>query len=176
MKDILSMSNEIKFVKATEDDIHRVYDMMIRTKMDAIGKGIFQWTDTYPTYEMIYQDVLNSYTEIIKLGDQNIGFFTSNSICEDDVHDHIKWLNDDKWIILHRLCITPPFQNKGIGTNVLLMFEDRAINRGYKSIRIDVFSTNEQAIYIYQKLGYIRLGEAFCDRGKFYIYEKIIQS
>ena len=43
------------------------------------------------------------------------------------------------------------------------------------SIRIDVFSTNKQATHIYEKFGYRRLGSAFCDRGLFYIYEKLLQ-
>ena len=169
------MNDKIEFSLATQADMPEIYAMMERAKAHACEQGIYQWTETYPTYDMIFGDIKNSYTEIIKLNGKNCGFFTSNSICEDDVHDHIKWLNEGGgWIILHRLCIDPPFQNRGLGTRALEMFEKRCVSNGFKSIRIDVFSTNAQAIHIYEKFGYSRLGHAFCDRGKFYIYEKLI--
>lgn len=169
------MKNEIEFSVATQAETAEIYAMMERAKTFACEQGIYQWTESYPTYNMIFDDIKNSYTEIIKVNGKNIGFFTSNSICEDDVHDNIKWLNEgSKWIILHRLCIDPSYQNKGFGTMVIEKFEKRAVLKGYKSIRIDVFSTNAQAIHIYEKFGYSRLGSAFCDRGKFYIYEKLI--
>lgn len=168
------MNDKIEFSVATQDETPEIYAMMERAKAHSCEQGIYQWTETYPTYNMIYEDIKNSYTEIIKANGKNIGFFTSNSICEDNVHDHIQWLNkDNSWIILHRLCVDPPYQNKGFGTTILEKFETRSFNRGYKSIRIDVFSTNAQAIHIYEKFGYTRLGHAFCDRGKFYIYEKL---
>lgn len=175
MKEISLMKNEIEFSQATEQDVSEIYSMMERAKAHSFEQGIYQWTETYPTYNMIYGDIKNSYTETIKIKGKIIGFFTSNSICEDDVHNHIHWLNENNWIILHRLCIDPPFQNKGLWTMVLRKFEERSLSRGYNSIRIDVFSTNLQAIHIYEKFGYTRLGYAFCDRGKFYIYEKLIK-
>ena len=169
------MSSEVEFEIADKNDIELIYSMMERAKKKSCEQGIFQWTETYPTFSMISGDILNAYTEKILSDGVCIGFFTSNSICEDDVHNNIKWINNrGDWVILHRLCIDPNYQNQGFATKVLHKFEARAISRGYKSIRIDVFSTNAQAIHIYEKSGYVRVGHAFCDRGKFYIYEKLI--
>ena len=83
---------------------------------------------------------------------------------------------DSRWIILHRLCIDPEYQNKGTGQRCLELFEENCKKDGYESIRIDVFSTNAKAIHIYEKFGYTKVGDAVCERGPFFIYEKQIVS
>ena len=163
----------MEFVLAKEKDFDLIYDMMLRAKADLIAAGIFQWNDDYPSAEMLLSDIRNSYTYLVKEEGRTLAFFTSNSICEDDVHDHIKWLYpDSNYLILHRLCVEPQRQGQGIGQRILEQFEKRAQADGYDSIRIDVFATNETAIHIYEKFGYTRVGEAVCERGLFYIYER----
>lgn len=165
----------MNFMKATENDFDLVYDMMIRAREKLKREGIFQWDHRYPKPEMIRNDLINGYTSLVMDGDKIIAFFTSNSICEDDVHDNTRWLYDGSlWIILHRLCVDPLFQEKGIGQKILNKFEEECLENGYESIRIDVFSTNMTAIHIYEKYGYTRVGEAVCERGLFFIYEKKI--
>lgn len=165
----------MKFLSAKTEDRELVYQMMVRAKEDSHKHGIFQWDDRYPTRKMLDSDIENGYTELVSLDGQVVAFFTSNSICEDDVHNHVKWINqNDNWVILHRLCVDPCFQDKGIGTRIVNLFEARAIERHYDSIRIDVFGTNDKAIHIYEKAGFVRVGQAVCERGLFYIYEKLI--
>ena len=163
----------MNFIKADKSNFDLVYDMMVRAREKLHKEGIFQWDYRYPKPDMIRNDLINGYTSLVSDGDNIVAFFTSNSICEDDVHDNTKWLYDGTlWIILHRLCVDPLFQGQGIGQRILKMFEAECFDKGYVSIRIDVFSTNKTAIYIYEKYGYIRVGEAMCERGLFYIYEK----
>lgn len=150
--------------------------MVDRVRNDATARGIKQWDQNYPIPQMILSDLINGYTHLIFDDSTCIGFFTTNSICEDDVHDHIKWnCSTEKSITLHRLCIDVAHQNKGYGTLFMTCYEQYVREIGYMSIRIDVFSTNKQATHIYEKFGYRRLGSAFCDRGLFYIYEKLLQ-
>lgn len=165
----------MEFLLANKEDSELVYQMMVRAKEDSQRHGIYQWDDRYPTRKMLDSDIENGFTELIRSDGRIIGFFTSNSICEDDVHNHIQWLNEsDNWIILHRLCVDPAFQNRGLGKQIVQLFEHRATQMNYLSIRIDVFGTNEKAIHIYESAGFTRVGQAMCERGLFYIYEKLI--
>lgn len=166
------------FCSGKVSDFDLVYEMMLRARAKLFEEHIYQWDERYPKADMIRSDLENGYTSLIKTDEgRTIGFFTSNSICEDDVHDHIKWIYEDsRWIILHRLCIDPEYQNKGTGQMCLELFEENCKKDGYESIRIDVFSTNAKAIHIYEKFGYTKVGDAVCERGPFFIYEKKIVS
>lgn len=163
------------FVKASQSQFEIIWTMVNRVRDDATARGLRQWDENYPTKQMIFADIENGYTHFIYIDNMFIGFFTTNSICEDDVHDHIMWnCPTEKSITLHRLCIDVPHQNKGYGTQFMQYYEEYVRNAGFHSIRIDVFSTNSQAIHIYERFGYSRLGNAFCDRGEFFIYEKLL--
>lgn len=76
--------------------------------------------------------------------------------------------------IIHRLCVNPAFQNKGVGTATVNYIEKQVKNENTKSIRLDVFSKNPQAIHLYEKFGYKKVGEADWRKGRFYLMEKIL--
>lgn len=165
----------MEFIKANESYYDLVYDMLIKARNKLFEEGIFQWDHRYPKPDMIRSDLINGYTSVVRELERLIAFFTSNSICEDDIHNEINWLyNGDRWVILHRLCVDPHYQGNGVGQKILEKFEQQCIADKYESIRIDVFSTNQAAIHIYEKHGYSRVGSAVCERGPFYVYEKEI--
>ncbi len=165
----------MEFLNAKLSDFDVVYEMMLRAKERLFQEKIYQWDERYPKKEMIINDLTNGYTTLVRDNNKIVAFFTSNSICEDDVHNDIEWSYiGDNWVILHRLCIDPIYQNGGLGQKILQKFETEKKKEKFDSIRIDVFSTNEKAIHIYEKFGYKRVGEATCERGLFYIYDKII--
>ena len=165
----------MKFEKADVSQFDLVYSMMLRAREKLFSENCFQWDERYPKPQMIRYDLEHGYTSLVTEDGNVVGFFTSNSVCEDDVHGHIVWSYDgDEWVILHRLCIDPVYQSHGLGQRILQRFEQQSKEQGFKSVRIDVFSTNAKAIHIYEKFGYKRLGEALCERGLFYIYDKIL--
>lgn len=160
---------------AAESDFELIYETMKRARQKLFNEGIYQWDETYPTAQMILNDIKNRYTYLVKADEKVVGFYTSNSIIEDDVHDNVQWIYaGEKWIVLHRLCVDVDVQGKGIGQEILMDFEKRAKENEFESIRIDVFATNKAAIHIYEKFGYTLVGDAACDRGPFLIYEKRI--
>lgn len=165
----------MQIFNAVESDFETIYEMMKRARQKLFDEGIYQWDETYPTPEMILNDIKSRYTYLVKSKKRIVGFYTSNSIIEDDVHNNIQWIyGGEKWIILHRLCVDSDAQDNGIGQEILMDFEKRAKENKYESIRIDVFSTNKTAIHIYEKFGYTLVGNAVCERGPFLIYEKLI--
>ncbi len=167
----------MRFETAREEDFDLIYQMMLRAKEKLITEGIFQWGATYPKPEMLLSDLQKGYTSLVFDDSGNkIAFFTYNYLCEDDAHEHVKWLNPgDKWVFLHRLCIDPKYQSAGNGKRIVALFEEM-VAPSVDSIRVDVFSTNQKAIHIYEKYGFQRLAECMCDRGMFYAYEKLLKS
>lgn len=163
---------QLEFIKAETTDFDAIFEMMKRAKAKSYEEGVFQWDDKYPNADTLYTDIVNSNMYLIKEGENTVGFFVYNSSCEDDLHNDIKWLYpSDNWIFLHRMCIDPVCQGKGYGQSVIGKFISSIKQAGYNSIRLDVFSTNQAAIHIYEKFGFRRVWECLCYRGTFYVYE-----
>lgn len=165
----------IHFTIAKKKDFDFVYQMMLRAKERSYSEGIFQWDERYPSAEMLLSDIEGGHLHLIKYDNNIVGFFVYNSSSEDDLHNDIPWMNhSNAWIFLHRLCVDPKHQRKGLGQITVRKLLEIATALGYKSIRVDVFSTNKAAIHIYDKLGFELLGECLCYRGIFYVFEKLL--
>lgn len=72
----------------------------------------------------------------------------------------------------HRFCVSPDFQNKGIGRVVLNHIEQQLRDLSYTSVRLDVFLQNPYALSLYQKNGYVERGYADWRKGRFLLMEK----
>ncbi|WP_084654198.1 GNAT family N-acetyltransferase [Paenibacillus zanthoxyli] len=60
---------------------------------------------------------------------------------------------------MHRLAVDPGHQGKGLGNFLLQYIENFAIEKGYTSVRIDVYKINETAKALYTRNGYKEIGE-----------------
>ena len=87
---------------------------------------------------------------------------------------HWRYQNE-RVAVIHRLCVSPDFQNKGIGKMSVRYAERMLMEQGYTAIRLDAFSQNAYALRLYESLGYERAGCTFFRKGKFYLYEKRLQ-
>ena len=91
----------------------------------------------------------------------------------DEQYSNGKWEYDaDKAYVLHRFCVSPRFQNRGIGKAVLLHIEDQIRDMGYASVRLDTFTENPFAQRLYLHNGYVSRGYANWRKGKFDLMEK----
>ncbi|MDE5781539.1 MAG: GNAT family N-acetyltransferase, partial [Lachnospiraceae bacterium] len=78
------------------------------------------------------------------------------------------------YYIIHRLCVNPLYQNKGIGRKTMQYIEKILRDRDVQAIRLDVFSKNSYAIKLYEHMGYSKVGLANWRKGEFYLMEKYI--
>lgn len=76
--------------------------------------------------------------------------------------------------VVHRLCVSPDYQNKGIANTTLLHIERELGVLGMKAIRLDVFCENPYALKLYSNNGYHKVGNAYWRKGKFLLMEKLI--
>nr|WP_245251526.1 GNAT family N-acetyltransferase [Paenibacillus turicensis] len=100
-------------------------------------------------------------------------FVLNSNYDEEYINGDWKYGNES-FSIVHRLCVNPDFQNQGIGTRSMVLIEKMLRKNGIKSIRLDAFSLNPSALRLYEKIGYVRVGEANWRKGLFYLYEKKI--
>lgn len=137
--------------------------------------GIPQWDEVYPNKEILMDDIIK--------GEMFLGEIKNEiaSVCVinreyDEEYQNGKWnYSEATYSILHRLCVNPFLQNNGIGTKTLSQMEALLKEEGTESIRLDAFSLNPYALRMYEKLGYLKVGEAHFRKGLFYLYEKKIK-
>jgi RimJ/RimL family protein N-acetyltransferase len=98
--------------------------------------------------------------------------FTLNQECDLDYSKGNWTYQDEPFKILHRLCVDPAYQNRGIGAETMIMMEAMAKKEGVRSIRLDTFSLNPWALRLYEKLGYRWVGELMFRKGLFFLFEK----
>lgn len=103
-----------------------------------------------------------------------IAVYVLNQDCDKEYYE-CKWDNpDESACIIHRLCVLPEFQNKGIGAKLLTHIEEQIKEMGYKSVRLDVFTQNPYALKLYMKNGYEKRGYADWRKGRFFLMEKTL--
>ena len=162
----------IKYRKAEPDDIEEIC-RIVHDAVDVMERdNIFQWDDLYPAKGDFQKDIEKSQLYVGSVNGQIAVVYTLNQEC-DDAYENGKWKYKDGPIyIVHRLCVNPAFQNKGIAKSTLLYIEEQLKETGIHVIRLDVFSNNPFALRLYNSLGYSRVGHADWRKGRFFLMEK----
>ena len=137
-------------------------------------QGIDQWDELYPTKEVFLDDIEKNTLYVAVEDDKIIAVYVINRECDEEYHK-CEWENpDESACVIHRLCVSPDCQNKGIGSMVLSHIEEQVKHMGYLSIRLDVFTENPYALKLYEKNGYEKRGYADWRKGRFFLMEKTL--
>lgn len=84
--------------------------------------------------------------------------YALNQECDKEYENGNWKYRDESFYIVHRLCVNPHFQNKGIAKLTLLHIETQLKSKGIYVIRLDVFQNNPFAIRLYDSLDYSKVG------------------
>ncbi|MNW43536.1 putative acetyltransferase [compost metagenome] len=164
------MDFSIKKAKAHELDA--VFSIFANAIVKMNDNNIPQWDEVYPSKEDLIEDINKEQLYIVE-SDQNIvSVFVLNQDFDEE-YQFGKWQYPDaSFCVIHRLCVNPLFQNKGIGSTTMLLIEDLVKQMGFETIRLDAFFQNPYALRMYEKLNYRKVGEVQWRKGLFYLMEK----
>jgi len=139
-------------------------------------QGIPQWDEIYPSAEVLQEDVSSGQMQIGRLDGQIAVAFLLEECTEED-YEPADWrYRETKFVVLHRLCVHPSFQGRGVARQAMDFLEQRVLERGIFAIRLDAFSRNPAALRLYEMRGYEKAGEIWYRKGLFYLYEKQLSS
>ncbi len=162
----------IKYRKAEPNDIEEICSIVYDAVDVMEQNNIFQWDDLYPAKGDFQKDIEKDQLYVGLVDGQIAIMYTLNQEYEKE-YENGKWKYKDRpFAIVHRLCINPAFQNKGIAKSTLLHIEKQLKEIGIHVIRLDVFSNNPFALRLYNSLGYSKVGYADWRKGKFFLMEK----
>jgi len=164
----------IKLLKA--DSTGEIMKLIARATATLDKKGIPQWDEIYPDRKTIARDIENETLYGLMDEDTIAGILVLNEN-QDKEYGEVAWdLDDEKPLVLHRLCLNPDYQGKGLSKVMMGFVEDYARVNGYRSIRLDAFTLNPISLSLYRSLGFAARGEVSFRKGRFICFEKILVS
>ena len=139
--------------------------------------GIFQWDDIYPNREILTNDVESRSMYVLEHENDCLATITMDRE-QEPAYRMIPWSGGEPALIVHRLCVDPVFQGKGIGTQLMDFAEGYAKQNAFVSIRLDAYSGNPAAVRLYERRGYRKAGQVNFPRRElpFFCYEKILEA
>ena len=156
----------------TKQDLDDIYISIQQAIAEMEKHGIFQWDNIYPGREDFEKDIDNHTLYLAYKENTLAALYVISGEC-DDQYSNGQWEYDEKSAyILHRFCVSPAFQNQGIGKAVLQHIEKQIKGMGYESVRLDTFTENPFANKLYLHNGYEPRGYANWRKGKFVLMEK----
>ena len=162
--------------KAHINDLKNIMRMYKSCIHGMIKNNIDQWDESYPNTKIISSDIRAATYYVAEIEKNIIGGINIDQN-QDLTYLDIDWRdNSNSFLVVHRLAVNQNFWNRKIGKKLMLFTEDLVVKKKLKSIRLDTYSGNPQAINFYKKLGYKQLGSINLkpNKNKYYCFEKII--
>ncbi len=162
----------LEFRKATAGELDAVFQIFRDAIAEMDRNGIPQWDELYPDWAILAEDISKDELFVGMIGDEIVSVFVINSE-DQEGYENGKWqYPNTSFRIIHRLCVNPKFQNRGIGLETMRHIEAELKKEGVESVRFDAFTLNPFALRLYDKLGYKKVGYADFRKGRFVLMEK----
>lgn len=166
------MAPEYIFRLAQEDDYRDIVSIFVRAIDKMNSQAIYQWDKIYPTKDILKADIDKRQMYVLTLNKIIVSAVVINEE-QDPQYGSANWkFENGKIAVMHRLCVNPDYQNKGIGKITINFVEKMLVERGYEALRLDTFSQNHFALALYKKSGYSYVGDVTFRKGLFHLFEK----
>ena len=157
---------------ANESDIEVISDIVKSAIAEMERNNVFQWDDVYPTKDDFLDDIKKGQLFVgILEGDISVIYTINKEYDEQYNNGNWKYPNSE-YRIIHRLCVNPKYQNRGIAKNTLTHIENELRGSGVETIRLDAYCNNPFALSLYNNNGYEKAGIAELRKGTFFLMEK----
>ena len=162
----------MNYSKANQNQIEEVFSVFSAAIENMEKQGIHQWDHIYPDKPTISDDITRNLMYIGTIeGKIAVCFVLSEEYDEEYQNGKWQWPNA-RFCVIHRLCVSPDFQNRGIAAETLKYIENLCKSQGYESIRLDCYTKNPYSRKLYDKAGYSVVGHADWRKGRFELREK----
>lgn len=156
------------------EDIDEICDMISLAIKTMENQGIHQWDDLYPTRDDFLLDIRDKTLYVATELDKIVAIYVISREYDPEYLNGTWNYPGETACIIHRLCVSPNVQNRGVGKEILAHIEKQLAGMGFTSIRLDVFSQNPYALKLYENNGYEKRGHADWRKGRFWLMEKKI--
>ncbi len=162
----------MEFRKAELSELPEIFEMYREGVRVMIESGIFQWDEVYPSEEVIRRDITDGEMYVTLAENRITSAITLNERHDPEYADGAWQYAHLRHCVVHRLCVIPAAQGKGVAKLTMLYAEELLGREGYDAVWLDTFSENPIALRLYKSIGYQKTGEVTFRKGLFYLFEK----
>lgn len=162
----------MEFRKATQSDFSNIIEIYKSAIRNLDSNGIHQWDEAYPSISIIKEDIQAQQMYVGLIENIIVTAFTLNTKYDEEYETGNWQYPTLPFLVLHRFCVNPKYQNKGVGTQAMAFIENTVKLENVQSLRLDAFSINPSALRLYEKFGFTKVGEVTFSKGLFYLFEK----
>ena len=158
-----------KLILANKNNISDIMRIINDAKVYLKNQGSNQWNlpDGYPNEEVLLNDINNNECYLYIEDNDIIGIMViMERIDENYTEIDGKWVNNDKYVSIHRIAVRNDYHNKQIGYKMLKLAENIIKSKGIFSIKIDTHKINLPMIKTLNKLDYTYCGVITLKRSK----------
>lgn len=164
--------DSIKYRLGKLEDIETITVLIQEAIKEMEKHDIYQWDEVYPTAKDFEADIKKENLYVAEENEKIVALYVISGE-SDEAYNNAEWKYPrETSLVLHRFCVSPGFQNRGIGKKVLNKIESQIKSMGYDSVRLDVFTKNPYAQKLYRNNGYEVRGFAEWRKGRFDLMEK----
>ena len=134
--------------KGTPADLPAIMNIIKNAQAYLAAQGIDQWQDGYPNDEAFLKDMENGYCRVAveeaENGETVLGVSAFIPTGEPDyavIHDGA-WLNDGRYMTVHRVAVDSTLRRKGIASFLLAAAVEEAKELDLSSLRLDTHMEN----------------------------------
>lgn len=171
------METGLNLRQAILSDADRIWEILQQAIQKRKEEGSDQWQNGYPNMTVVNNDISNGFGYIIENVDNLIIGYVAIIDEIEPAYTAIegKWLNDDPYIVIHRLGVAQDVKMKGLGTWTMDEIEKIAISKKIQNIKVDTNFDNIGMLRVFEKLGYHYCGEVYFEGSPRKAFQKIIQ-
>ncbi len=140
----------------TARDMDRVLEIIASARAYFKAAGIPQWQGEYPSREIIERDIAAGESYVCE-HDGNVCAFCAIVGGAEPDYERIyegEWKNQDEYISLHRVAVTPECKGIGVGAAFVGKAIEIAASRGISNIKCDTHRINTNMRRMLEKNGF----------------------
>lgn len=166
----------MKIIQAKESDIVEAL-FIIKSAFENKNLAQNYWRPPVPDYDKLKEELDHSFLYMIRKNHISIGIlaFTKE---KPNSYNKIKWKSESgNELLIKRIAIAPNWLSDELKSNVKNFIDNYARENNFKSVRLNVYTTNQEMNTFYKDLGFESRSSLKEDdfENLFNYYEKVIE-
>lgn len=171
------METSFHLRKATETDAGRIWEIILQAKAQMYREDKKQWHEGYPAPANITNDIHRGHAHVLCDGEEVIAY---GAVIFEGEPAYLsidgKWLNDEPYVVVHRLAVAEERKQRGVATQFMREVEKLSAGKSVFNFRVDTNYDNFYMHRMLERLGFTYCGEIRYDSGIRMAYQKRLSS
>lgn len=160
---------------ASHNDLPEIWNIIQFAIAQRKADGSDQWQNGYPNLQSIENDITNQHAFVME-ENGTLLLYAAIIFGIDEAYNEIDgaWLNDEAYVVLHRVAIAEKAKGRGIAMHFFKKVETMSRSMNVFNIRVDTNFDNIPMLKLIDRLHYNYCGEVEMSGGTRKAFQKIL--